>query len=306
MPGARRLLGCFWMAAIPTLALAQHCVDGRSEAQLLRRPYTSQVTGEQREYLLYLPKGYETERGRLWPVILFLHGNGERGDGRKDLDVLLRHGPLKEAWVNHRDLPFIMISPQMAPLDKTRLPDRPPRPRPAQPQGRPPLNRQVTGQAPPWEENGPPQGWWIYEKDVLWILDDVLGHFRADPDRVYLTGLSYGGFGTWYFAATYPDRWAAVAPICGAGNPKLIPAIAKARLPIWIFQGGRDPLVLAEWVLASARALEEAGHPDVRFTVHEDMGHNVWERVYEGWDLYEWFLRHRRQPASRPESLTSP
>jgi len=132
---------------------------------------------------------------------------------------------------------------------------------------------------------------------VLGILDGVLGEYRADPDRVYLTGLSYGGFGTWYFAGAHPERWAAVAPICGAANPKLIARIAEARLPIWIFQGGRDPIVLAEWVLQSARALEEAGHPEVRFTVHEDMGHNVWERVYEGWDLYQWFLQHRRKAA---------
>ncbi len=292
-----------WLVAIAlsltglcALAVAQVCVDGRSEAQLLRKPYRSHVTGEEREYFLYLPKGYESEQGRLWPVILFLHGGGERGDGKKDLDALLKHGPLKEAWVKRRDLPFIIISPQMPPLSPELKEKLARRPAPQAP-GRMPMDRRVTGEPPRWSEEGPPQGWWVYEKDVLGILDGVLGEYRADPDRVYLTGLSYGGFGTWYFAGAHPERWAAVAPICGAANPKLIARIAEARLPIWIFQGGRDPIVLAEWVLQSARALEEAGHPEVRFTVHEDMGHNVWERVYEGWDLYQWFLQHRRKAA---------
>jgi predicted peptidase len=91
------------------------CVRGvsRRRAQLLRRPHQSVTTGQQREYFLYLPVGYDTEKGKEWPVILFLHGGGERGDGLKDLDVRLKHGPLMEAWVKGRDLPFIMISPQM-------------------------------------------------------------------------------------------------------------------------------------------------------------------------------------------------
>lgn len=91
---------------------------------------------------------------------------------------------------------------------------------------------------------------------------------RADPDRVYVTGLSYGGFCAWHIAA--------------------------AKLPIWVFSGGRDTVVRTEWVLESVVALEKAGHPDVRFTVHEDLPHDVWTRVCEGWDLYNWLLQHRR------------
>ena len=68
----------------------------------------------------------------------------------------------------------------------------------------------------------------------------------------------------------------------------------EEKLPIWIFQGGLGPVVRAEFVLQSAVALEDAGHPDVRFTVHEDRAHDVWTRVYEGWDIYNWFLQHRR------------
>ena len=267
-------------------------VDGRVKAQLLRKPYVSTVTGQERDYFLFLPKGYDTEKGRLWPVILFLHGGGERGNGKSDLDNLLKHGPLKEAWALGRDLPFIMLSPQMpARQAATRAAAKPAAAKPA---GPPPMSRQVTGIAPRWDETGPPEGWWVSEQDVLKMVDNTLRDYRADPDRVYVTGLSYGGFGTWHFAAAHPERWAAVAPLCGAANPKTLSRIAAARLPIWVFAGGRDTVVRPEWVLESVVALEKAGHPDVRFTVHEDRPHDTWTRVYEGWDLYNWMLQHRR------------
>lgn len=75
-------------------------------------------------------------------------------------------------------------------------------------------------------------------------------------------------------------------------------ALAGAKLPVWIFEGGRDPVVKPEWVMATSRAPEEAGRPAVRVTVHEDLAHNAWTRVYEGWDLYRWFLRQRRGGAN--------
>jgi len=277
---------------------AQAQVGGRTHAQLARKRYVSTATGKEREYLLYLPAGYETEKGKRWPIILFLHGGGERGDGLGDLDKTLKHGPIMEAWTKERDLPFVMIGPQLPDLGPG-APERPAAKKaPAAAPGRPPLSRQSGSDPPRWGDEGPPSGWWLYEKDLLGMVDQTLRNYRTDPDRVYVTGLSYGGFGTWYMAAAHPERWAAVAPICGAGNPKLISHIAEAKLPIWIFQGGRDGVVRPEWTLASAAALESAGHPDVRFTVHEDMGHNVWIRVYEGWDLYNWFLLHRRQRPS--------
>ena len=87
--------------------------ERRSDAQLLRIPYRSTATDESREFLVYLPVGYETGTTKRWPVILFLHGGGERGDGKEDLDYVMAHGPLGEAWIRHRDLPFIMIGPQL-------------------------------------------------------------------------------------------------------------------------------------------------------------------------------------------------
>jgi predicted peptidase len=155
--------------------------------------------------------------------------------------------------------------------------------------------RNETGEAPRWAERGTlDDGWDLIEQDLLTMIDATIADFRGDADRVYCTGLSYGGFGTWHMAQTHPERFAAVGPICGAGDPRKMQPIVDAMLPIWIHQGGRDPVVAAEHVLASARALEAAGHPEVRMTVHEDLSHNVWTRVYEGDDLYNWFLRQRR------------
>jgi predicted peptidase len=272
-------------------------VDGRTKAQLLRRAYTSaatQTTETDREYLVYLPQGYDSEKGKLWPVMLFLHGGGERGNGKSDLEKTLAHGPIMEAWVKGRDLPFIIIGPQLYTMP--RDPNTAPRPeRPSGARELPPISRSMSGEKPRWQQEGPPLGWWTVEKDLLAMVDATLKEFRGDPDRVYLTGLSYGGFGTWYMAGAHPARWAAVAPICGAADPKVIPMIANAKLPIWIVQGGKDPVVRAEWVTQSAIGLEKAGHPAVRLTVHEDMAHNVWTRAYAGWDIYSWLLDHRRK-----------
>ena len=126
------------------------------------------------------------------------------------------------------------------------------------------------------------------------MVDEAITDYQGDATRIYLTGLSYGGFGTWHMASAHPDRWAAIAPICGGGNPQQAQAIAREQTPVWIFQGGRDTTVKPKYVLQMAQALEKAGHSAVRFTVHEDLPHNVWTRVYEGSDIYDWLLKHRR------------
>ncbi|HVZ35781.1 MAG TPA: hypothetical protein VG963_25315, partial [Polyangiaceae bacterium] len=84
-----------------------------SEPELLRVPLLSRATRSEREFFLYLPRGYRSESARRWPVLLFLHGNGERGDARAELDFLLVNGPLYEAWIQKRDLPLIVVAPQL-------------------------------------------------------------------------------------------------------------------------------------------------------------------------------------------------
>lgn len=240
--------------------------------------------------------------------MLFLHGNGERGDAREDLDWVLVHGPLYEAWIQKRDLPFIIVAPQLPlyGLDETvdyirdrqvsDIPQRLDEGVPARPEEFPTpqhMDGNATDAANPFGPDGPPHGWNLLENDLLQILDDVLGSFRADPKRVYLTGISYGGFGTWNLASHHPERFAAIAPVVAFGHTDLMPPLAEHGLPIWVFAGGRDEAVPVRYFYPGLNALEELGHPEVRFTNHEDMGHDTWRRVYEGDDLYDWLLEHR-------------
>ncbi|WP_237066000.1 alpha/beta fold hydrolase [Microbulbifer guangxiensis] len=299
------------VSSLRTLSLAlmfiacQSLADPVSEARLLRLPYTSDVDGTVREYFVYLPKGYEDQPRKEWPVLLHLHGNGERGNGLDELDFTLIHGPLYEAWIQKRDLPFIIVVPQlhMFGMDKTvsyianrsrasipeRLKEGVPARKTIQPRGRMGIGEPVSG----WDEipHGLPRGWEMVESDLLAMLEQVKQRYRADERRVYLTGLSYGGFGSWYMASRHPDRFAAVAPVVGWGHPELMAPIAESKVPVWVFAGGRDRTVEKSYFYAGVNRLEELGG-EVRFTVHEDMSHDVWRRVYEGQDLYHWLLQH--------------
>ena len=300
------------LALVVSLAIASSQASaepaGRSQGQLLRRGYDSQATDKPREYFVYLPTGYHTAPAKRWPVILFLHGGGERGDAMEDLARVLVHGPVAEAWIQGRDLPFIMISPQMPSFNRPRrnsdqpapkrIEDGPPPPRRYGLRPKQPMARVTDLSIPSYTASASRDSWTRMEGEVLAMVDATVREFRADEDRVYLTGLSFGGAGTWHLAMADPNRWAAIAPICGPGDPNRVDQIATAKTPVWVFQGGRDTVVRPERVLETVTALEAAGHPDVRFTVHEDLGHNVWTRVYEGWDLYAWFLAHRRQPGT--------
>ncbi|MEZ5366900.1 MAG: prolyl oligopeptidase family serine peptidase [Bryobacterales bacterium] len=285
------------LASSPLIGAA----PGASRPQLLRRPYQPAAGGPERDHYVYLPAGFSSEEGKKWPVLLFLHGNGERGDGKDELAYTMIHGPLQEAWVQGRDLPFVIVQPQLDWYTRRKPERRPPPPVRMNDQPPPPRNygsrptATMKREEPPGESRfALPEGWDMVAPDLLSMVDAALTDYRGDPDRVYLTGLSYGGYGTWSMASMHPDRWAAVAPVCGTIDPAKVKPIADAKLPIWIFEGGRDPVVKPEWVMAAARALEDAGHPEVRVTVHEDLAHNVWTRVYEGWDVYQWMLRNRR------------
>ncbi len=300
----RTLLLCL-LCALP-LGRAANAAES-SPAQLVRESFVSTEDGD-RDVYVYVPAGYETDTDRRWPVLLFLHGNGERGDGKADLDWVTVHGPLYEAWVRKRDLPFLIVVPQL-PLfgleekidyirdrDPASIPRRlkdgvPPRPEELE------TPKAMTGATStaelPYGAEGLPLGWPLREDDLLKILDQTLKKYRADPRRVYLTGLSYGGFGTWHLASRHPERFAAIAPVVGWGHPELMAPLAKRRTPIWAFAGGRDDAVPVKYFFAGLNELERLGHEEVRFTIHEDMGHDTWRRVYGGRDLYEWFLSHR-------------
>jgi len=137
------------------------------------------------------------------------------------------------------------------------------------------------------------RGWNVFDLEAL--LDDVLSKYNVDQDRVYLTGLSMGGFGTWEWATRNPDRFAAIAPMCGGGNTAL--ARRLKSLPIWVFHGDADPTVPVKNSDNMVEALKAAG-ADVKYTRYPGVGHDCWTQSYNNPELFEWFLSHHRGQAA--------
>ncbi len=199
----------------------------------------------QLNYLLYLPKDYGKEES--WPLLLFLHGSGERGD---NLELVKKHGPPKLIAAG-KEFPFIVVSPQC------------------------PKNRR-------WEPI-----------ELVALLNDLGRKHKMDEDRIYVTGLSMGGFGTWRLATFAPDRLAAIAPICGGGEKYW--AKQFAHLPIWAFHGGKDTGVPPERSQIMIDALKKAGG-EPKLTIYPDAGHDSWTETYDNPKLYDWLLEQKREP----------
>ena len=125
---------------------------------------------------------------------------------------------------------------------------------------------------------------------VLAILDDTLKKYDCDPARVYLTGLSMGGYGSWSLAARHPKRFAAVAPVCGGGSPG--DADKLVNVPIWAFHGDQDSAVPFERSVEMVEAIKKAGGKKILFTSFEEYGHNCWSAAYATPQLYDWFDKH--------------
>lgn len=277
-----------------------------SESELKRDTYFSQSEQEDRNYFVYLPREYYSQPNMSWPILMFLHGNGERGNGKDELDYVLMHGPLYEAWIQKKDLPFIIVSPQLPMFDfdnkgidyitnrsKKNIPVRLLKGVPHRPPAF--LNELSIMRTPSlinMDRVAPllPDGWEKVAPELITILDNVKKKYRVNQKKIYLSGLSYGGFGTWYMASKYPNRFAAIAPVVGWGHPSFMYSIAAQNLPVWQFSGGRDATVEIKYFYAGLDKLEQLGHENVRFTVHEDMGHDAWTRVYSSNELYDWLL----------------
>ena len=197
-------------------------------------------------YLVILPEGYQADKK--YPLLLFLHGSGERGD---NLELVKTHGPFSK--VKELKLPFIIVAPQC------------------------PSNK-------------------YWDTDMLdLLLDELLVKYPIAPDQVYLTGLSLGGYGTWFWAIAHPERFAAIVPICGGGEPILV-SVKMKDLPIWVFHGAKDKAVPLQKSQDMVDAINKIGGK-VKFTVYPEAEHNSWTETYNNPDLYQWLLSCKRQTA---------
>ena len=231
-----------WGFAERCMAAQQQKRGGQSE-KMFQKQITKDVS---LRYLLYLPKDYG-EKGKKWPLMLFLHGAGERGS---NIEVVKKHGPPK-LIERGEDLPFIIISPQC-----------------------------------------PAGTWWTELPDELMaLLDEVEAKHAVDPNRIYLTGLSMGGFGSWALGIRHPERFAAVVPVCGGGERYLAERLKDT--PVWVFHGAQDQVVPLRESVEMVESLKKAGG-DVKLTVYPEAGHDSWTETYDNPELYEWFLSHRK------------
>ncbi len=130
--------------------------------------------------------------------------------------------------------------------------------------------------------------WWS-PSTVIWLLKDIQSRLNVDPARIYLTGLSMGGYGTWETAAKYPNIFAAIVPICGRGDPAMAERIK--HIPTWIFHGAKDDVVPMKHSEAMYNALKPYGNAE--FTVYPEADHDSWTETYESPLLYQWLLSHK-------------
>jgi predicted peptidase len=129
-------------------------------------------------------------------------------------------------------------------------------------------------------------------KRAVAILDEVMKDFKVDAKRQYLSGLSMGGFGTWSLALAHPDRWAAMAPVCGGGDPKSAERIK--HIPCWNFHGDEDTAVKVDLSRQMIDALKKAG-AEPRYTEYKWVGHDSWDPAYATNQLYTWMLKQSKK-----------
>ena len=233
------------LVALPTDLLAQ---DGeRLGGQSIERFKKKIKRTLELDYLLSVPRGYDP-KGEPVPLVLFLHGAGERGD---DVTRVTRHGPPKLIGQGEH-IPAIVVSPQC-----------------------------------------PTGSWWNDHLDALSaLLDHIIARYNVDRSRVYLTGLSMGGYGSWALAAREPERFAAVVPICGGGS--FLYARSLSTLPIWAFHGDADSVVPLSESQQMVDAIELRGGERVKLTVYPGVGHDSWSQTYDNAEVWRWLFEQRR------------
>jgi predicted peptidase len=234
-------------------ASAQHDT-GKGFDKLL---YTSEK--DTLPYRLLKPENLQAKNK--FPLVIFLHGAGERG---RDNEVQIKHiAPLFLDPEKRKQFPCFVLAPQCPPEIMWAAHDR---------DGFRLLMR---------KNPTPPMAM------VIELIAKIESKLPIDPSRIYVTGLSMGGFGTWDLVARFPHRFAAAAPICGGGDPSTAPAIS--HLPVWAFHGALDRVVIPRLSRVMIRALQEAGGAP-GYTEYPDVGHNSWDNAYTDPYLLPWMF----------------
>ncbi|HYC85456.1 MAG TPA: PHB depolymerase family esterase, partial [Chryseosolibacter sp.] len=231
-----------------------------TNAQQIFKTTSKSVIG----YLEYLPEDYHTNSNK-YPLVIFLHGIGERGPNTTDTTVLsqyiqnvTKHGPPKHVK-NGTKFPFILISPQLKNNNST------------------------------WPSSY-----------VMEVIEHCKNYLRVDQRRIIITGLSLGGGGTWVAAQDYPEFFAAVAPVCGGYNtPSKACGIAAENVPVWAFHGDKDtvvPLSRSQTMVNAINACTPKPSPLATLTVYSGVAHNAWDYAYKTDNslhtpnIYEWMM----------------
>ena len=197
-------------------------------------------------YAISLPDGYSNDKK--YPLIVALHGAGERGD---DISLVFVHGVAKYVEAGMK-LDAIVIAPQ-CPKDMV---------------------------------------WNALTFELKELIDHIAATYSVDMDRISITGLSMGGFGTWEMGISYPGFFSALAPVCGGGMSWRVGLIGKT--PVWAFHGDCDNVVPKENSYMMVDALKAKGG-NVKLTLFHGVSHNSWESAYETTKVIEWLISQNRK-----------
>ncbi|MSR32054.1 MAG: phospholipase [Gemmataceae bacterium] len=224
---------------------------------------TIESKGKKLSYRFMQP--VKTEEGKKYPLVIFLHGAGERGS---DNEAQLVHGVKDFASAEARKTnPCFLIAPQC-------------------PNGKKWVEVNWSAKAHAMPEEPSESFALLYQ-----LLDKVQKEYPIDAKRVYVTGLSMGGYGAWDLISRWPERFAAAAPVCGGGDEKT--AAKAAKIPVWAFHGSKDTAVPPDRSRNMIAALKKAGATP-KYTEYPDVGHDSWNRAYADPAMHRWLFSQQK------------
>jgi len=247
--------------AVTTISLMSNH-PARAKDDLPLEKCVFEAGGQKLPYRLLKPA--KLDPGQKYPLVVFLHGAGERGS---DNDKQLIHG-VPQFVVNREKYPCFLVAPQC-------------------PDGK----RWVEVDWSADSHTMPKEPGEVGEL-TLKLIDALIWNMPVDRKRVYITGLSMGGFGTWDLLARCPGVFAAAAPVCGGADEAT--AVSVQRVPIWAFHGAKDTAVKPARSRNMIAALVKAGGSP-KYTEYPDVGHNSWDPAYVTPELYGWLLSQQRK-----------